>query len=656
MIASTQVRSGAVRLAVLTALLLVATALPAAAQERPAAQLSLASQTAWVRDGGTFTMRLDVDRVRRPQRLALAITVHRAVTSRSQFARTIDGDLLGAAVHRDQVAFQTLRFDAGGAIPVTIDLPELRAGVYPVSVALVDSADDDEPVASFVTHLVRVPAEDVERPLRVVWMQPYGADPALEPDGTTALTDNELDELRTVAAHLDDGMPLTVVPTPETIAALSTVDDGQTLDALAALLAEHEVLAAPFVDLDVSALVAAGREADVGRQRVIGDAVLDELLGITGDNRAWSVTGDVTRGALRALADIGVRRVVLPEAALEPLPSSITRGLTLTRPYSVAGSSGTTLEAVSVDPGLAAHFGERDDVLAAHHLLADLAVLHADLPGTQRGVVIRPPATWRASDVVLSIALANIASSPLLTAVSLDQLFDEVDPLIEDDEPVVRTLVDADVPDLGFPPGDIDRARDAMGGLQSLLADAAAPALTLLDRFLLVAESADLTPSARAAYVDAVFGDVGDAARGVRVLGDRTYRLTAREGTIPLSFVNDNDVPVEVEVELTSDKLTFTGSDVEGELRIARLVLEPNRTTTQAIPVKARTSGAFPLRVTVRSPDGRLELGATRFTVTSTVASGVGLFLSIGAGAFLLLWWASHWRTVRRARRLVPSA
>ena len=45
------------------------------------------------------------------------------------------------------------------------------------------------------------------------------------------------------------------------------------------------------------------------------------------------------------------------------------------------------------------------------------------------------------------------------------------------------------------------------------------------------------------------------------------------------------------------------------------LVLAANRTTTQAIPVKARTSGAFPLRVSLQSPDGRLDLGATRFQV-----------------------------------------
>jgi hypothetical protein len=33
--------------------------------------------------------------------------------------------------------------------------------------------------------------------------------------------------------------------------------------------------------------------------------------------------------------------------------------------------------------------------------------------------------------------------------------------------------------------------------------------------------------------------------------------------------------------------------------------------------------------------------------------SGVAAFLSIGAGAFLLVWWLLHFRKVRRDRRLI---
>ncbi len=74
----------------------------------------------------------------------------------------------------------------------------------------------------------------------------------------------------------------------------------------------------------------------------------------------------------------------------------------------------------------------------------------------------------------------------------------------------------------------------------------------------------------------------------------------------------------------------------------------PPRNTTIRFPVETRASGTFPLQMTVRSEDGKLALGSARYTVRSTVVSGVGIFLTIGAGLFLAIWWITHWRRSRR--------
>jgi hypothetical protein len=642
------------RLAVAVLLALSITSARPAHAQQASARLTLASQTPWVRGSAPFGLRLDVDAVRSPEDLDLDVTVHRAVTSRSQFARTLDGESLGGTVHTDRVPFQSLPFDAGGAISLTVDLPDLRTGVYPVSVDLVDTEDGDV-VASLVTHLLKVPTTPVEVPLAVAWVQSYGAPPAQRPDGSIALDDDDLDDLRVIARQLDAGVPMTVTPTPETIAALATLDDGRTVAALGELLRDHEVLSRPFVDVDVSALAAAGRSDEIAAQRLEGDRVLDDVAGIVGENRTAVPDGAVTASGLRALAELGVRRVVLDEQALDPLRSADTNGLTLARPFAISTSGGRTLDAVSVDPGLAAHFAEDDPVLAAHHLLADLAVLQLDSPGLRRGVVLRPPVEQGASDVLLSTALAGISSSPLLEGVTVDELMARVEPLEDDDgEPIVRTLAPVDLDPLGFSPAAIDRARDSIRGFSSLLVDPATADMGLLERNLLVAESRDLTTSQRRHSVDSVATRIADATSKVRVLGDRTYRLTAREGTIPLTLVNDNSFAVHVEVELTSDKLEFKGA-APGEPSTLELELGAGSTTTQAVPVKARTSGTFQLGIVVRAPDGALALGATRVTIASTVASGVGIVLSAGALVFLALWWGKHWRTVRRARRLVPA-
>jgi len=41
--------------------------------------------------------------------------------------------------------------------------------------------------------------------------------------------------------------------------------------------------------------------------------------------------------------------------------------------------------------------------------------------------------------------------------------------------------------------------------------------------------------------------------------------------------------------------------------------------------------------------------------VRSTAVSGVGLVLSIGAGLFLVVWWARHWHRTRRSARLIAA-
>ena len=53
------------------------------------------------------------------------------------------------------------------------------------------------------------------------------------------------------------------------------------------------------------------------------------------------------------------------------------------------------------------------------------------------------------------------------------------------------------------------------------------------------------------------------------------------------------------------------------------------------VAVEARTSGTFPLRLTVTSADGGLAISDTRFRVRSTAVSTVGIALMVGAGVFL---------------------
>jgi len=291
-------------------------------------------------------------------------------------------------------------------------------------------------------------------------------------------------------------------------------------------------------------------------------------------------------------------------------------------------------------------------VLAAHRLLADLAVLFFDLPGSARGVVVRPPDGWQPNEAFLDVVLGGLGSASILRPVTLDRFFDEVAPLTSDDTTVVRS-VRADVAVPGLPGARLAEAHRSLDELVSLVGPTAELAATTRAQ-LLVAESSRLSAADRNALLRAVTGARDDVRRKLELPDQRTYRLTAREGTIPLTLVNRNPFPVHVRLQLSSDKLEFTqvhGGDRTRQVR--DLDLQPgNRTVT--IPVQARASGTFNLRATLLSADGT-ALRQSRLTIRSTVFSGVGIILSIGAGLFLLLWWAKHWRTARRARHLVEA-
>ncbi|MDP9389049.1 MAG: DUF6049 family protein, partial [Actinomycetota bacterium] len=169
-----------------------------------------------------------------------------------------------------------------------------------------------------------------------------------------------------------------------------------------------------------------------------------------------------------------------------------------------------------------------------------------------------------------------------------------------------------------------------------------------IEELLLAAEDARLRPRARRAFLEGADDRIEGLVAQVRVPTHRSITLTARTGEIPVTVLSTTGFPLDVQVQVASDKLDFP----DGAVRRVQLT---RRSTTQRFSVRARTSGSFPLTVRLVSPDGGMELGTSRFTVRSTAASGVGVVLSAGAGGFLLVWWARHRARGRRNRRLVPA-
>ena len=170
-----------------------------------------------------------------------------------------------------------------------------------------------------------------------------------------------------------------------------------------------------------------------------------------------------------------------------------------------------------------------------------------------------------------------------------------------------------------------------------------------LEQRVLVAQSADLrSAQQRDLYLQGVQATIDAQLDAVDMPEGRSITLTSREGEIPVTFQNHTGHPLKVVVKLQSDKLEFPG----GTTRVLDLT---RLNTTERFPVVARTSGTFPIRIVLESPDGKLTIGRARLTVRSTATSGLGVVISTGAVLFLALWWGRHTVKGRRARRLIEA-
>ena len=636
--------------------------------------LEMESQTAFVDATGTFELLLRAPDA--PTGAQLRVSVHPsvAIRGRLRFEDTIGGRSLGTPILSlppiDVDAAEQFLGQLGLVIPVVPEGPAPPGGVvlddtgvYPVAVALETATGD--PLDSFVTYLVRLPAptDDPSPAFAFAPVVPFDAPPALRSDRTWHLDDETLTRLGSTADTLASApdVPLTLVPIPESLAALGDVEGGTAvLDDLRAAIDGRQVAAQPWVPIDVGSWADAGMGPALADELAAGIAATERSLGRPPTLGTTILDATVDPEGLGLLRDLGTTAVVVPEDLLDPLDTTVFR-ISLTQPFTVVDSEGRTVAAVAADRGLAARRTATDDpVLAAHLVLADLAMLRLDLEGAERGSALVVPGD--ADERFLSTLLEGLAEPhdrPLVTAVTVDELLARVPPATTrgngssssataGGEPLVRAWRFDEPSRLGRYPIERRTTETGLDGYRSLVGDES-PRWVPLE--MLVQSSGDRRRPApeQNELLLTVQGLIGDEIARIRVPDGQSITLTAEESTLPLVIENDLDVAVAVRLALESDRLEFPdGNELDA-------VLQPGSNRIE-VRVRSRASGAFPLDVGVTSPDRVLELDDTRVTVRSTAISGLGVVLSLAAGAFLAIWWLRHWRTTRRDRRLVSAA
>jgi hypothetical protein len=370
----------------------------------------------------------------------------------------------------------------------------------------------------------------------------------------------------------------------------------------------------------------------------------------------------------------------------------------------LAGSSTQTL-AYGADPALTADFSNPGGaVLAANQLLAELAMIQLETPGLTRGVAVLPPPGWNADPTFIDTLLAGLYGHPLLNPVTASQLFRAV-PLpaaalqrsVEVPQPSVpvspgsaagvagaggqgspsstatpattattaTTLAPALVADaaaqLGADASTIHDARQRLSGLGAILPLAARQAAAL-GQELLTAESSDITEAQRESLLGLVFMASDRVTKLITLPAASSITLTSTRGEVPLTVLSAPSLRARVELRLSSQRLIFHQAFApNGKCQVPTPTSEvcdltlTTENTTIKVPVETRSSGVFPLDVSLWTPDGSEMLVRDRDTVRSTAVSGVGIILIALAAASLAIWWARDLRHGRRARRLVPA-
>jgi len=633
-------------------------ATPAAAQTdldpRDPGVVDLLEQTTWIEPDGNVVLLVDVSQA--PRDAVLTVTFHERLAGRFQLADSLTGASVGRvlATMADQPIAE-LDPDGDGRIQVSLGLRPgsgdssrllvRRDGLHPVRVTVREASSTT--IGGFVTHVARLP-DAVETPLGVAVVQTFPAVPSRQPDATMQIDATARSQLTAATETFDErfDVPVTFRFTPELLDALAA--SPEPLDAV--LLADVALLAAtgstalsPYVRLDLDALAEADLDDVITDELARGTTTTRLRLGTRVDADTWIVDEPLGSLGLGALADQGVNQIVIPHDALSDDVQSPQ-----VRPFDLNDGGLLRVPALTTDPGLQSHAGSTtSSVLDAQHLLADLAAVWFDRPSLARGVALRLPAGIPDRTFVRT-ALAGIGSSPLLAPGSVGEVIDGAEPASVDgpdaevespEDRLVLTLPARNVADLTTYRSNRRRAEAAAATSADVFREA--PTRDSDPLQIAVSASSDLTPRERDLYLSTISDRVATDLDNIAMPERAVVTLPSRDGVIPITLVNTTGKVATVAIELVSDRLEFPEGDrVEFTLTETLNPVE--------IPVEVRSSGAFPLEMSLETPNGRVQLVDSTYTIRSTAVSGLGIALSVAAIAVLAVWW---FRTARRARR-----
>jgi hypothetical protein len=644
--------------------------------------LQLLNETPWLGPGPKqFQMELKVT-TNYPADEGLEVVVYSRLTARSQFQAALGGDVSGP-FYDDTVPLSSLANDPRGGLDVNIPvnqstgrsaydaLPIPTTGVYPVQAYLeIARVRKGPPLTTFIVYAGN-DASNLQR-LDVALIAPFGPRVPISPAGSIGpMAASTAEQFEADAAVLASShVPVTVraeVPAIESLAGGKAREKAAVAHLRRAVASGDELLPSTDFPLDIGELVSSGLTVDLASELTAGDAALGGLLGIAPAPSTWAFSGDVGSTSVDALAGLGAQELAVPESDLSGLPVA-DQELTFAQPTKLS-LQGTDIQVVGADSELSERIGKAaapgEAVVVGDQVLAELAMIDLETPSVLRGVVLMPPPHTALDPVFLSVLLSGLQDNPLLRAVPLHEIFQDV-PLASSgtSSATAGTLVrQLEGPQQTAPLGGVGQLQQALGAVAAL-GEVYGDNTSLvrgLSEDLVVSLSSVFSGSRRASLIAGALQVAMADLHKVHLPSSISITLTSGQGRLPVTLVSTADLPVRVVLVLTSEQLRFlTARFNGGECRAVNAGSEDCQltlsrpTTSLQIPVVVRTPGAFPLLLEVETPSGEV-LATSTDTVRSTAIGDVAVVLMAGAALFLAVWWLRNARHGRRARRLVPK-
>ncbi len=568
-------------------------------------------------------------------------------------------------------------------------------GVYPVEAEL--SSPAGGVLASDQTLLPFWPgrqAAGLLRPLAISWVWPLIDQPHHEVCATSAdsdlLSDNDLAASLSPAGRLSalltagQAYPdarLTWVIDPALLGDVATmthqyeVDSGSDcagaatepaskaaatwLSALRTITSGHPTVITPYADVDVSALVHGGLNADLTSAYTAGYAVADQVLhGSFGPSVAVPAGGTADLSVLTTLATAEhIGTVVLGSGEMPPSDSAVFEpDNAITSIRTPAGVTMTVLLADQVLTGVLQAGDTGSGVLPAgtafavsQRFLAETAMIAAEAPNSARSIVVAPPDDWSPSVTLAGELLSETVTAPWLEPTALGSLARTPD--------TYGAIPRQPPPPSRESPGELSRGYlgtvsgiDArLGVYKSMLYRPAPSYLQSLDEAVAATESSAWrgAMSQGLALADSLSSYLDTEERGVKIIVSLQVPMGGASGPVPVSIQNGGIKAIQVRLNASA----ANSPDRASQLSVGRfqnlVTVQPQQAVTVRLPVSSAPIGSTVIQLSLTSANGTpLPFADRSFTVVSTRYGRAILFLIAAAIGVLVL--TSSYRAVRR--------